>query len=72
MNTNEIQKWLKYFQNAGIVDVDAILAFDQVYEARKYCSCMRNGVFTDVSDLKIWNALVQMRSASRHQAGSAT
>ena len=63
MNTKEIQTWLAYWTNAKMVAVDAIRAFDQVYQARKYCECMRVGVFTDVTDLQIWNAITQMRAA---------
>jgi hypothetical protein len=66
MKQNDIQSWLEYWQNAKMVDTDEIAAFDQVYEARKYCSCMRVGVFSEhlVSDLQIWKALCAMRAAS--------
>lgn len=63
MTLKEIQTWLSYWQNAGMVAVDAILAFDQVYQARKFCECMRTGVFAEVTDLDIWRALREMRSA---------
>lgn len=62
MTQSEIQGWLQYWQNARMVSVEAIRAFDQVHLARKYCSCMRAGAFADVSDLDIWRALENMRS----------
>ena len=65
MSTKEIQRWLKYWQAANMVAVDAIMAHDQVYQCRRFCKCMREGVFTDVTDLQIWNALVEMRSGKR-------
>ena len=61
MQTEEIQTWLTYWNNANMVAVDAIRAFDQVYQARKYCACMRQGVFADVTDLQIWRALCALR-----------
>lgn len=64
MKQNDIQTWLEYWQNAKMVDTDQIAAFDQVHQARKFCSCMRIGVFSAdlVSDLEIWRALCAMRS----------
>ena len=64
MNTKEIQTWLAYWSNAKMVDLSAILAFDQVYQARRFCACMREGVFHSdaVTDLQIWNALCRMRA----------
>ena len=61
MGASEIQKWLTYWQNAKMVAVAQILAFDQVHQARRFCACMREGVFTDVTDLQIWRALTDMR-----------
>ena len=65
MNSQEIQTWLAYWGNAKMVDLRAILAFDQVHQARKFCACMRDGVFhpSVVTDLQIWNALCRMRAA---------
>ena len=59
-----IQEWLAYWQSAKMVDVDQIRAFDQVATARRFCECMRAGVFTDVTDLQIWRALEDMRKAA--------
>jgi len=64
MTKQSIKDWLIYWNNAGMVAIDEIRAFDQVYLARKYCRCMRVGVFTDVTDLRIWNALRDMREAA--------
>ena len=62
MRQQEIQDWLTYWQNANMVAIHAIRAFDQVHQARRFCSCMRVGVFADVTDLAIWRALENMRS----------
>ncbi len=63
MKQKEIQEWLHYWQNAKMVAIDEINSFDQVHLARKYCECMRVGVFSIdlVSDLMIWRALENMR-----------
>ena len=68
MTQQEIQGWLNYWQNARMVAVENICAYDQVHLARKYCEVMRVGVFSDVTDLQIWNALEDMRAK---QAGAA-
>jgi len=57
MNATQIKNWLGYWQNAKMVNLEAITSFDRVYQARKYCECMRVGVFAEVTDLQIWNAL---------------
>ena len=64
MSMQEIQSWLEYWQNAKMVSVSKINAFDQVAICRKYCECMSVGVFSDVTDLQIWRALVDMRNAA--------
>ena len=66
MQQQQIINWLVYWNNAKMVAVDEIQAFDQVHEARKYCECMRVGVFNkdDVTDLQIWRALQSMRAAA--------
>lgn len=68
LTKSDIQKWLAYWQAAKMVAVERICAFDQVWEARKYCECMRVGVFQDVTDLQIWNALSDMRIAKAAQS----
>lgn len=64
ISRQKIQNWLNYWHFTKMVAVDQINAFDQVYQARKYCQCMRSGIFEDVSDLAIWNALVDLRSGT--------
>mgnify|MGYP001565510147 CR=1 FL=1 len=66
MTQQRIQEWLTYWTNARMVAIDQINAFDQVHLARKYCSCMRVGVFAGVGDLAIWRALENMRDASKY------
>jgi nitroimidazol reductase NimA-like FMN-containing flavoprotein (pyridoxamine 5'-phosphate oxidase superfamily) len=63
MANSTIKQWLRYWQAANLVAVDEIRSFQDVYQARKYCSVMRDGVFAEVSDLQIWNALKEMRVA---------
>ena len=65
MTTAEIKSWLIYWKNARMVAVDEIRAFDQVYQARRFCSCMREGLFRPdhVTDLQIWNAIRDLRKA---------
>ena len=64
MTTTEIKNWISYWTNANMVAVENIQAFDQVHQARKFCECMRVGVFTEVTDLQIWNAIREMRKAA--------
>ena len=45
-----------------MVAFDEIRAFDQMYQARKFCPCLRVGVFADVTDLQLWNALREYRT----------
>jgi hypothetical protein len=63
MTQKEIQVWLRYWQNSRMVAIEEINAFDQVHLARKYCECMRVGIFSIdmVSDLAIWRTLENMR-----------
>jgi hypothetical protein len=49
-----------------MVDLDEIRAFEHVHQARRFCSCMRVGVFATVADLDIWRALENMRDASKY------
>jgi hypothetical protein len=44
-----------------MVSVDEIRSFDDVYQARKYCECMRVGIFANVTDLQIWRAIRNAR-----------
>lgn len=64
MTRADIKTWLTYWNNGSMVAVDAIRALDQVHQARKFCQCMRVGVFHPdlVSDGQIWDALREMRA----------
>jgi hypothetical protein len=62
MKATDIQSWIAYWTAAKMVAFDQITSFDRVYQARKYCECMRVGVFADVTDLQIWNALCGLRA----------
>jgi hypothetical protein len=62
LTSTKIQEWLKYWQGAKMVSVDEIRAFGDVYQAHKYCECMRVGIFANVTDLQIWRALSEMRA----------
>jgi hypothetical protein len=63
MSKTQIQDWLVYWSNAKMVAVDEIRAFDQVHQARKFCACMRDGIFANVTDLQIWNAIKALRGS---------
>jgi hypothetical protein len=64
MTIAKIQIWLTYWNNAGMVALDEIRSIEDVVQARRFCACMRVGVFTlnQVSDLQIWRALCARRS----------
>ena len=68
LTQNEIKSWLSYWAASKSVAVDKIRAFDQVWQARKYCQVMRVGVFVNVTDLQIWNALVSLRQNEKEAA----
>ena len=70
MGTKKIQGWLAYWNAAKMVALDEIRAFEHVFQARKYCECMRVNVFAEVSDLAIWNALAEMRRRPRRSSNS--
>lgn len=65
LTTQEIAGWVSYWNAAGMVAVDEIRAFDQVHHARKFCECMRVGVFLEVTDLQIWNAIRALREGGK-------
>jgi hypothetical protein len=69
MTLSQIKDWLTYWNNARMVALDEIRAFDQVHQARKFCACMRQGIFHDVTDLQIWNALKALRSSPERGEG---
>lgn len=55
MSKQEIKDWL--LGHSEQIRLDNIRAFDQVYQARKYCACMN----LDATDLQIWNVLIELR-----------
>ena len=61
MTKTEIQGWLTYWRNANMVAIDEIHGPLHVAVARKWCLCMRTGVFENVSNVAIWNALRDQR-----------
>ena len=72
MTKEEIQTWLTYWASSHMVSVDRILAYDQVPIARKYCRVMNVGVFHDVTDGQIWDALREMRKREAKEVEART
>jgi len=72
MKQKDIQNWIGYWTSANMVAFDQINAFDQVYQARKYCQCLRVGLFCPdlVSDLDIWRALENMRNGKYQESAA--
>ena len=71
MTIENVQNWLNYWRNANMVHLGAITTLQNVAVARRFCSCMRTGVFADVSDGQIWDALRDMREREKSAAKSA-
>jgi len=69
MTQKQIQEWLTYWANAKMVSIDQIRAFEHVNQARRFCSCMRAGVFANVGDLDIWRAIENMRTGKYPETG---
>jgi hypothetical protein len=63
MEISEITGWISYWDAAKMVAIDEITVYDRVEQARKYCQCMRVGVFDPktVSNLDIWTAILEYR-----------
>lgn len=55
--------WLNYWHNAHMVNLDAINSIHDMHLARKFCSCMRVGIFASdvISDLDLWRGLLFLR-----------
>ena len=64
MTHSEIISFFGHWQHHKMLHVGNIQTLGDVKEARKWCSFMRNGVFWDVSDLRMWRALTDMRKAA--------
>lgn len=58
MATKQIASWLTYWKNARMVALEEIRSLEDMIEARKWCSCMRIGVFSPdlVSTEALWKA----------------
>ena len=62
MTQTEIKGWIKYWAAANLVAVNEIASLDDVKQARRFCAVTRDGVFSNVSDAAIWQALQSLRS----------
>ena len=57
MTRNQIINWLKYWDAAQCVNFSEIQCVEDVHNARKFCAVMRQGVFLNITDEQIWDAL---------------
>lgn len=57
MPREEIVCWLEYWSLQKMVNVSQIKSLEDVATARKFCACMRVGVFEKVTDAEIWAAM---------------
>jgi hypothetical protein len=64
MTREEIKDWVAMFDHSRMVNIDAIKSVADVKEAKRFCSCMRNGIFWRVTDAQ-WFEAIQERVASR-------
>jgi hypothetical protein len=62
MAQNNITGWIRYWAAANLVAVNEIASLDDVKQARRFCAVMRDGVFSNVTDAAIWQALQSLRS----------
>ena len=61
MTQTNIKGWIKYWAAAKMVSFSEIQSISDMGTARKFCECMRIGVFGDVSDKALWHALKSIR-----------
>lgn len=61
MPKQQIQDWLIYWQAAKMVNINKIDSLPAMYSARRFCRCMRVGVFINVTDKQMWDALCDLR-----------
>ena len=64
MTTADIQRWIAYWTNGNAVNFAAITSLADMTEARRWCSVMRRGVFSNVTDDQLWNALQAQRGVA--------
>lgn len=60
----QIAGWLKYWRAAQMVATEEIQTAEDMVEARRWCACMRSGVFIPelVSTAELWGALSTLRT----------
>lgn len=63
MTQKDIKRWVGYFARSNMVAFHEIQCLAHVELARKHCECLRVGVFSNVTDKQIWNALLDTRKA---------
>lgn len=58
-----ITRWFKYWDAAHMVNFSEINSLEDMIQARKYCKCMRVGVFTEdvITTEEMWNVLRQSK-----------
>lgn len=57
MSKRDIKAWLSYFKAAKMVNFREINSLEDLHQARRFCACMRVGVFANVEDNAIWYVL---------------
>jgi hypothetical protein len=62
MTQAKIKSWINYWTAANLVAFHEINSAADVANARRFCAVMRNGVFCDVADNSIWQALQSLRN----------
>lgn len=62
---NKLLRWIGYWDAMKMVAFDEIRAFDQTYQARKFCQCLRNGWMSEITDLQLWRAILDYRAGKR-------
>lgn len=63
MGKAKIKSWIQYWTNARMIAFGEIQSLADMTEARRWCSVMRLGVFSNVTDRQLWDALAEMRRA---------
>ncbi len=62
MNATEMAGWVRYWGNSKRgVSIDQINSIEDLRIARKHCSVMRLGLFTNVSDARLFSAVIADR-----------
>jgi hypothetical protein len=61
MTKASIKGFIRYWTAAKLVAFEQINSVADVAKARRFCAVMRNGVFANVTDAQIWEALCANR-----------